>query len=448
MNHVKILNSDMLEITLSNFISNISEINTSVNCVYQHNDDTLISNNKFNMLDKLKFNSKSLDLLQEIMMESLIKCESSCPGSGKIYLQLFTDILVESKLNTINYDDLFNKIVDLINESTEFIKSNDMKKYLTSIINDYKLVNMIFESLNFTGITGKIHVDFTPYDKDTIELIEGFTFNIKSLNDFSNLSEIKRSLPKVLIIDGIIEKISEIDHILRKANETNDTILICAIGFSEEVILTLRLNFLNKKLDVIPIAVGVDQNTINMLKDIAIVCNTRYVSAMTGDVISTVKYDELNTVEDVVISGNSLRIKNSTNKNNISNHISQLINKKTSINNFLSSKLYDERIKSLASKYVNVKIGAMNDQEKLIKLEKIHTCLKLIPILSRYGIIKSNDKLYDKVLNLKQKSIIKLFKNQICNEFISPYVLLYVIKHVFDTIKLIKNIDCMIISEN
>jgi hypothetical protein len=307
---------------------------------------------------------------------------------------------------------------------------------------------MIFESLNFTGITGKIHVDFTPYDKDTIELIEGFTFNIKSLNDFSNLSEIKRSLPKVLIIDGIIEKISEIDHILRKANETNDTILICAIGFSEEVILTLRLNFLNKKLDVIPIAVGVDQNTINMLKDIAIVCNTRYVSAMTGDVISTVKYDELNTVEDVVISGNSLRIKNSTNKNNISNHISQLINKKTSINNFLSSKLYDERIKSLASKYVNVKIGAMNDQEKLIKLEKIHTCLKLIPILSRYGIIKSNDKLYDKVLNLKQKSIIKLFKNQICNEFISPYVLLYVIKHVFDTIKLIKNIDCMIISEN
>ncbi len=328
MNHVKILNSDMLEITLSNFISNISEINTSVNCVYQHNDDTLISNNKFNMLDKLKFNSKSLDLLQEIMMESLIKCESSCPGSGKIYLQLFTDILVESKLNTINYDDLFNKIVDLINESTDFIKSNDMKKYLTSIINDYKLVNMIFESLNFTGITGKIHVDFTPYDKDTIELIEGFTFNIKSLNDFSNLSEIKRSLPKVLIIDGIIEKISEIDHILRKANETNDTILICAIGFSEEVILTLRLNFLNKKLDVIPIAVGVDQNTINMLKDIAIVCNTRYVSAMTGDVISTVKYDELNTVEDVVISGNSLRIKNSTNKNNISNHISQLINKK------------------------------------------------------------------------------------------------------------------------
>ena len=55
-----------------------------------------------------------------------------------------------------------------------------------------------------------------------------------------------------------------------------------------------------------------------MLKDIAIICDTRYVSAMTGDIISTVKYEELNTIEDVIISGNSLRIKNSTNKNNIS----------------------------------------------------------------------------------------------------------------------------------
>jgi len=448
MNHVKILNNNMLDTTLSNFISNMIEINSSVNCVYQHNDDTLISNNKFNMLDKLKFNSKSLDFLQEIMMESLIKCESSCPGSGKIYLQLFTDMLIESKLSSINFDNIFNKVVDLINESTKFINSDNMKKYLVSTINDHKMVNMIFKSLNFTGIAGKIHVDFTPYNRDTIELIEGFSFNIKSLNEFSNLSEIKRSSPKVLIIDGIVEKVSEIDNILRKANENKDTILLCAIGFSEEVILTLRLNFLNKKLDVIPIAVGVDQNTINMLKDIAIICDTRYVSAMTGDIISTVKYEELNTIEDVIISGNSLRIKNSTNKNNISNHISQLINKKTSINNFLSSKLYDERIKSLASKYVNIKIGAMNDQEKLIKLEKIHTCLKLIPILSRYGIIKSNDELRQKVLNLNQKSIIKLFNNQMCNEIISPYVLLYVIRHVFDTIKLIQNIDCMIISDN
>ena len=46
-----------------------------------------------------------------------------------------------------------------------------------------------------------------------------------------------------------------------------------------------------------------------MLKDIAIICDTRYVSAMTGDIISTVKYEELNYI-DVLKKG--LKVMDST----------------------------------------------------------------------------------------------------------------------------------------
>ena len=111
-----------------------------------------------------------------------------------------------------------------------------------------------------------------------------------------------RSDPKIFIVDGIIETISEIHQILDASSKKKIPCVIVARGFNEDVQNTLAVNMTYGRLDVYPIAVPIDEIGANQLFDIAAVCSSDVVSSLKGEIISSKKFEDIKSVDLVDIS--------------------------------------------------------------------------------------------------------------------------------------------------
>ena len=80
---------------------------------------------------------------------------------------------------------------------------------------------------------------------------------------------------KVLLVDGLIEKVSELDKLLNKSFETKNTLMIVAQGFSEEVVATVWNNNNRGIFDVMLARLPQSLESLNVLNDISAVSGVR-----------------------------------------------------------------------------------------------------------------------------------------------------------------------------
>ena len=224
------------------------------------------------------------------------------------------------------------------------------------------LTDIITTAYDLSGLNGRIFVEKKNGSDITVELVPGSTFNINIPPAFFMKEASWRAKNvKCLLIDGNIERVSEIHGILEKSNETKEPLLLCCTGFSEEVIATLHTNFLRKTLNVVPARISRGLDGINMLNDIASVCGCDVVSSLKGQVISAIKYEDLAIVDSIVCTHNSAVISNQKTFNAVNSHIKRLIEKRDKQNVDDVNNIYNARIKALASS--RVIIGIPNDSK-------------------------------------------------------------------------------------
>jgi chaperonin GroEL (HSP60 family) len=218
----------------------------------------------------------------------------------------------------------------------------------------------------------------------SIEVLNGFNFKCKNLI-FANGSFSKA---KLLVVDGLIESVAEINSLLQAFSETKETLLFVARGFDPDVINTLKVNFLRKTLNVIPFTVAYDFEGLNVLNDIAIVGCTDVVSSMKGQLISQIKYEEIICVDSVVIKGDSFTIVNDKAISRVKSHVSFLFEKRGTVALDQFEKIYDDRIKSLTPSSVRIRIA--NDHDTQAIIEKFDVALRLLRSSMLRGCIRTS----------------------------------------------------------
>ena len=110
-----------------------------------------------------------------------------------------------------------------------------------------------------------------------------------------------------------------------ESNKTKIPLVIFARGFGEEVLNTLKLNNDLGNFDIFPIKIRQEENNLNLINDIAVVCGTDIVSTLKGDVLSLVKYDNLSLIEKIICHKNNFTIINYQTKNRVSLQIRNII---------------------------------------------------------------------------------------------------------------------------
>jgi hypothetical protein len=155
---------------------------------------------------------------------------------------------------------------------------------------------------------------------------------------------------------------------------------------------------------------------INMMNDIAAVCDSDVVSALKGELISHVVWDDIPTVDSVILDDKSISVTNKKSKTRVRRHIKNLI-KKRDANSSLTrseetktSELIDERLSRLNTLTSILSINA-NDLKIShgIELDKIAVGLRLVKEISRFGII-SLDGLGDITLSSVHRTVLEKIK--------------------------------------
>ena len=267
-----------------------------------------------------------------------------------------------------------DKIQELIKKYSSPPNHKDLIAGINIATGDTLITQVVWEALSLSGLEGKIYVENGPHDHYLIEQKIGYNFKVKPYRFFLRNGETNWEAKncKVLIIDGVIEDASELDHVLTQTFETKIPIVIIAQGFSEEVIATLSANQKADKFDCIAVRIMPDLDSLNMANDIAQICGSIPVSCQSGITTTSMHYEDLPLVDNIVCGRNEMTIENKGTRNAVGAHIKALLDKRSQQTVEDITNIIDKRIRSLVANSVIINlpnIPASNIDDVRVKLD-------------------------------------------------------------------------------
>lgn len=268
------------------------------------------------------------------------------------------------------------------------LTAEKLSEEIERICLDPVLATAISQAIQVSGLEGKIHVEDGTLSNYVIEQKSGYYFTVlkpfKFMLPKSGVWE--ASNVKVMLVDGILEKVSELDKILNGAMQTKMPVLLIAHGFSEEVVATIKANVDYNKFNVMPVRLTTDLESLNVLNDIAVVSGADVVSTLKGQMVCFTEFDSLPTVERVRLTIKDLSIENAKTRAGVSHHLRGLLEKRQAQSDVMDlSDLIDKRIQGLISAAVVLKLPNMTAAKRDDTKVKIDIALRTTKSLLNHG---------------------------------------------------------------
>jgi len=391
----KLINNTTYNHGLQSIVSEIKQfLDIDLCAIKPDNMAPFFTRDIINMLTTLKTDDTLKSVIRDIILETC-KNTKAAGGDNKIVIQFMINYITELlKHNTLSQ---YNKtkqtnidaIKNLINQHRIYPQFNTLRKNMHKQFNQ-QIADIILEAYKLAGLTGKICIDKKNIPEPQLELLRGNIFDLNVNQQFLNNNMWDHKNVKCLIVEGIIENIHEIHRILEVISETKEPLIIFATGFSDDVLSTLYVNKKRETLNTLPIRVIQSIENINTLKDLSVVCNCNLISSLQGQALTSISYDDLGSIEHIMCSNNTVIIQNS-NESLVANHLQDLI-KRRSDNTLLDVQdLYDKRIKTMVSNYVQISVPNNVKYEEEEILENITNGVYTLKTLMSRGFINIHD---------------------------------------------------------
>ncbi len=342
-----------------------------------------------------KYESELKNLIHKIIIEHCFKAENISAGGFFLTLDLISKNIFEEKK------------IDL--DSTFFSKFEDFNSLISRRTDDLTLIDLISQAISLAGFTGKITIEKSSNFYNSVELIEGYTFKHKG----TGLKPLRLVKPKIILIDGYIESVSEINMLFEGAVETKEQLLLVCRGMHDDVLNTIKINRDRSSMFIYPIIINFDLDGINTIVDMSVASSCNPVSCHLGELISSVKISDAVQLDEVFIISNSITIKNKKSKKNVNVHVNNLLEKiKSSTQNDVGELLVS-RIRSLSGN--NVVIRLSDDSTYILKRQFIDNALRSIKSMIDYGVIIQNNQVELNATFQAANELSKKFFSQINN---------------------------------
>lgn len=244
---------------------------------------------------------------------------------------------------------------------------------------------MLREAISLAGFHGRIIVEKTKARTPSVELVCGYTFTLVPcfVNDFSF------SYPRVACIDGYVESVSEIHHLLEEASSAKEPLVMVSRGASDDVINTLKVNHSKGTLNVIPLFARFDLEGMNTLVDIAIVSGTDVVSSTKGNLISSLDYSSLPRVQQVTSFKGTTVFQEYRTTYSVAAHVARLRDRRVNTQEDEISSLLDDRIRSLSPNHVVLRI--VDDVDFITNSQAVDRTLRSVKSCIERGIDETGE---------------------------------------------------------
>ena len=306
--------------------------------------------------------------------------------------------------------------------------SLDLRKYLRKcriieigsvlkkIVEDDTVLEIFGCASSLAGGEGQLSVDIEDSKfETTIEMSDMFTFAFGMDDNYSKnirLPHIELSDCRVVIVDGIFEKASEIERFLFYASTNSENIVIVARGFSEEISGILAMNYQRNGVSVFPIVVPFDIYGANAMKDLALVTGNDVISSLKGELISSVRVHEHGIVKKVTLYKEKLLIKEQQNLSVVKKSVRELEKRRANINNNDVRQVLEKRIRSLSPRHVNVKLGKdIMVNYKMVE-QRLRRTIMVFNEICQHGIIDSSEILDESTLLQSEMGVLVRLKRR------------------------------------
>tara|TARA_B100000214_G_C23967308_1_gene628396 strand:- start:292 stop:1668 length:1377 start_codon:yes stop_codon:yes gene_type:complete len=352
-------------------ISTLSE-NICLNNITNNKSQNIVQNLIYsNHFEKSSPKSEIL----KIIIRNCIASESLSSGSGDLSALLINYFLKNMKNSTCRksrikiLEKAREDVVDAANYFSKYIRKLSIQDINTIVDNLLVSPNLSEqlkkEILNChsgtsfdVSISKKIETTFL---KNTGNRLQLKTDQLQAIGQ----SSWNRDFVNVLLIDGTIESVSQIHHLLEKASSEKEHYLIMCRKASEEVKRTVFVNNIRRTIDLFLAEVGFDVELHHFFEDMSALFGCDYVNPNMGDTISSKIEKTVFHLERVEIDGNSINFKKSDKDINfISNYIKDVQNIKSSFDQskdpksfIIVSGVVDSRVKFMSSDLVAIRIG-------------------------------------------------------------------------------------------
>lgn len=297
-------------------------------------------------------NNKYFDrLIKPMIIESAEELERCSPGTGTILINLLNRSDITFKNLVKDYDFLTPlKIKKIRNQLTK----SWSKKIFDDLITKLKPNSRIFiKKSNAT--------------ESFIKISNKPTFHIDFDNDYFLGRDVwKKQQARVYLLDGRIERTSEIYHLLNKCAEDKIPTLLFCYGISNEVKNVIIKNLINKSIDLFPIVLKQSLSHINILRDLSILTGQSVISAQLGDVFSVAIKKESKLINSVNISPNYIDFQKNCSLKILNKHIDFLNAKKNECihEDRTKSSLYNSRISEISDNRIDIYLSQGSDLDK------------------------------------------------------------------------------------
>jgi len=190
-----------------------------------------------------------------------------------------------------------------ISKKSKYARKNNVEELLTALL-DEMCADLLLDIVDHVGTSGRINILKGSKTRCALEVRASHHFHFGIDPAFIS-QELKRDYGMILLVDGAVEKIGEIDQVLQYCHENKATLFLIARKFGNEVISTLNLNFQQRMLDVIPIKVSDKISHLNVFSDLAVTTLSSVIGERSGLLAANVVPDELKIISGVKCSHNA-----------------------------------------------------------------------------------------------------------------------------------------------
>ena len=402
---------------VSKITNNLEKIEFAIN----HNR-TYLQKNSYQLLVNLLTPETNWErMLFNELAQMCFQLELKCHGSSIYFLHAFElfakEYVKQEKLsyqrvvedNQVEEEKYLNNLLRVCIPA----KPADIDCLIEQVGEDSIVVSTIKEATSLAGIEGNILVEEGSGENIIIELQFGYNFTVQPFKGFiPAVGSWTRNNVKILLVDGLIEKVSELDKVLNKSFETKNPLMIVAQGFSEEVIATIWNNNSRGIFDVMPVRLQQSLESLNVLNDISAVSGGDVLSTLKGEMLVYVNYDELPVVERASITSNVLTLHNSSTRNRVLSHLNYLNERRKEQQENASitdlADLTTKRIQNLLAHLVTVTLPKKDSARRKAGIDN---AIRICRTTYTYGFVNPEKVNVDNLNNVWQKVHKELVKN-------------------------------------
>ena len=347
---------------------NIFQELSSRSCLYQNK--RVIESKSLNFLN-LQDLSPLENQLKFLIRNAYDESENLFPYLGDVLIENFFMPDIKDSYKTFKYAKSYEK---------DFL--NTLENNLVRDIASWFFSNASLERL--------VTVEKTHLDEIVVESDDEMSFSITYDNDYL-AGKFYHDMEdyKVAIIDGFIESVGEIHHLLHTAAETKIPHVVFCFGMSDEVKHVIMTNNGKGITEIMPVVMSLNSKTANILNDFAIIHKTDVISALQGQTISQSVRNNLPIGKKITFFKEKIVVTPVCNSIEVASHRNFLLKRINEATPETDTEPIISRLKNFSSKSTKIFIPEKLYRDTLF-LRELHYFLSFLNTLSKEFIVYNN----------------------------------------------------------